>query len=505
MSALNDYLRSGKEINPGMIMYTSSLELIAKGSPRVASSIVRELRDQRTHLKLIASENYSSLPVQAAMGNLLTDKYSEGFPFHRFYAGCENVDAIEAEAAESAERLFGADHAYVQPHSGADANLCAYWAILSQRVEMPVFEEIGIRNPSDMSRDDWNRIREATHNQRLLGLDYYSGGHLTHGYRQNISAQLFDAYSYTVDKNTGLLDYDEIEHLTAEIKPLILLAGYSAYPRAIDFHRMAEIAHRHGAVFMVDMAHFAGLVAGKVFTGDYDPVQWADVVTTTTHKTLRGPRGGMILCKEEFASAVDKGCPLVLGGPLPHVMAAKAVAFEEAEKPEFREYASNIVKNARALAAACIKEGIPVATGGTDNHLMLLDVRPFGLNGRQAESLLRECGITLNRNALPFDSNGPWYTSGLRIGTPALTTLGMGEAEMEEVASLIALVLRNAHPVKLTKGERAGELSKNKAKAPEEVMAEARERVESLLGRFLLYPELDLEFLEREFSISDAR
>ena len=505
MSALNDYLRSGKEINPGMIMYTSSLELIAKGSPSVASSIVRELRDQRTHLKLIASENYSSLPVQAAMGNLLTDKYSEGFPFHRFYAGCENVDAIEAEAAESAERLFGADHAYVQPHSGADANLCAYWAILSQRVEMPLFEEIGIRNPSDMSRDDWNRIREATHNQRLLGLDYYSGGHLTHGYRQNISAQLFDAYSYTVDKNTGLLDYDEIEHLTAEIKPLILLAGYSAYPRAIDFHRMAEIAHRHGAVFMVDMAHFAGLVAGKVFTGDYDPVQWADVVTTTTHKTLRGPRGGMILCKEEFASAVDKGCPLVLGGPLPHVMAAKAVAFEEAEKPEFREYASNIVKNARALAAACIKEGIPVATGGTDNHLMLLDVRPFGLNGRQAESLLRECGITLNRNALPFDSNGPWYTSGLRIGTPALTTLGMGEAEMEEVASLIALVLRNAHPVKLTKGERAGELSKNKAKAPEEVMAEARERVESLLGRFLLYPELDLEFLEREFSISDAR
>ena len=243
----------------------------------------------------------------------------------------------------------------------------------------------------------------------------------------------------------------------------------------------------------------------QVFTGDYDPVQWADVVTTTTHKTLRGPRGGMILCKEEFASAVDKGCPLVLGGPLPHVMAAKAVAFEEAEKPEFREYASNIVKNARALAAACIKEGIPVATGGTDNHLMLLDVRPFGLNGRQAESLLRECGITLNRNALPFDSNGPWYTSGLRIGTPALTTLGMGEAEMEEVASLIALVLRNAHPVKLTKGERAGEFSKNKAKAPEEVMAEARERVESLLGRFLLYPELDLEFLEREFSISDAR
>ncbi len=503
MSALNDYINSGKAVTPEMVMYTSSLDLVSRVSPSVAGRIVRELKDQRTHLKLIASENYSSLSVQAAMGNLLTDKYSEGFPYHRFYAGCENVDAIEAEAVESAKRLFGAEHAYVQPHSGADANLCAYWAILSERVEMPSLEEMGIRNPSDMTREDWNAIREKTHNQRLLGLDYYSGGHLTHGYRQNISAQMFDAYSYTVDKETGLLDYDEIERLTAEIKPLILLAGYSAYPRAIDFHRMADIAHRYNAVFMVDMAHFAGLVAGKVFTGDYDPVAWADVVTTTTHKTLRGPRGGMILCKKEFAAAVDKGCPLVIGGPLPHVMAAKAVALEEAEKPEFRDYAASIVRNAKHLAQACVNEGIPVATGGTDNHLMLLDVRPFGLNGRQAESLLRECGITLNRNALPFDPNGPWYTSGLRIGTPALTTLGMGEAEMEEVASVIAFVLKNAHPVKLTKGEHAGELSRNKAKAPEEVMEEAKKRVISLLERFVLYPELDLAFLEKEFPLCE--
>ena len=501
MSALNDYINSGKNLNPEMMMYVSSLDLVSKVSPAVAGRIVRELRDQRTHLKLIASENYSSLSVQAAMGNLLTDKYSEGYPYHRFYAGCDNVDAVEAEAAESARRLFGAEHAYVQPHSGADANLCAYWAILSERVEMPALEGLGIKNPSDMKRADWNRIRELTHNQRLLGLDYYSGGHLTHGYRQNISAQMFDAYSYTVNKETGLLDYDEIERLTAEIKPLILLAGYSAYPRAIDFHRMADIAHKNGAVFMVDMAHFAGLVAGKVFTGDYDPVAWADVVTTTTHKTLRGPRGGMILCKNEFAEAVDKGCPLVIGGPLPHVMAAKAVALEEAERPEFRTYAAAIVENARHLAASCIKEGIPVATGGTDNHLMLLDVTPFGLNGRQAESLLRECGITLNRNALPFDPNGPWYTSGLRIGTPALTTLGMGKPEMEEVASIIALVLKNAHPVKLTKGEHAGEISRNRAKAPDEIMNEAKARVEALLGRFVLYPELDLEFLEKEFPL----
>ena len=267
---------------------------------------------------------------------------------------------------------------------------------------------------------------------------------------------------------------------------------------------MADIAHRHGAVFMVDMAHFAGLVAGKVFTGDFDPVKWADVVTTTTHKTLRGPRGGMILCKEEFAAAVDKGCPLVIGGPLPHVMAAKAIAFREAEKPEFRAYAENIVRNAHYLAEGCIAEGIPVATGGTDNHLMLLDVRPFGLNGRQAESLLRECGITLNRNALPFDSNGPWYTSGLRIGTPALTTLGMGEKEMKEISAIIALVLRNAHPVKLTKGEKAGQLSKNKAKAPDEIMKEAKDRVQKLLAAYPLYPELDLDFLETEFPLSDS-
>ena len=267
MGALADYLSSGS-VNTGMCMYVSELELVSSVSPSVAGRIVHELKDQRTHLKLIASENFSSLPVQAAMGNLLTDKYSEGFPYHRFYAGCENVDAIEAEAVEAAKTLFGAEHAYVQPHSGADANLCAYWAILNTRVQVPALEEMGVTNTSHMSTEDWNKIREATHNQRLLGLDYYSGGHLTHGYRQNISAQLFESYSYSVDRETGYLDYDAIEKQAMEIKPLILLAGYSAYPRAIDFHRMADIAHKAGAVFMVDMAHFAGLVAGKVFEGD---------------------------------------------------------------------------------------------------------------------------------------------------------------------------------------------------------------------------------------------
>ena len=505
MDVLSRYLKkAGDKATVESVNYISSLELVRRVSPETASHIVRELTDQRcNYLKLIASENFSSLSVQAAMANLLTDKYAEGYPYHRFYAGCDNIDAIEALAVEKAKELFGADHAYVQPHSGADANLCAYWAILNTRVQIPSLEEMGVTNVSSMSRSDWQKIREACHNQRLLGLDYYSGGHLTHGYRQNISAQLFDAYSYTVDEKTKLLDYDDIERKVKEIKPLILLAGYSAYPRKIDFRRMSEIAHANGAVFMVDMAHFSGLVAGGVFTDEYNPVPWADVVTSTTHKTLRGPRGGLILCKEEFRESVDKGCPLVIGGPLGHVMAAKALCFIEALSPEYKKYARRIVENAQDLALALKEEGCPVLTGGTDNHLMLVDVSGFGLNGRQAESLLRDCGITLNRNALPFDKNGPWYTSGLRLGTPALTTLNMGEEQMKEIASIIATVLRNAKPVILTKGENAGKPSRNKAKVPPAVLEEARSRVRSLLDAFPLYPELDLDFLQEEFLIAE--
>ena len=502
MSALTDYLKENNgRITDEMALYLSELDLVAKVSPSTAGRIVKELRDQRTNLKLIASENFSSLSVQAAMGNLLTDKYAEGFPFHRFYAGCDNVDEIENEAVETAKRLFGAEHAYVQPHSGADANLCAYWAILNSRIQVPTLEEMGVKNPSEMKREDWNRIRELLHNQRLLGMDYYSGGHLTHGYIQNISAQLFDAYSYSVNRETGLLDYDEIERMAKEIKPLILLAGYSAYSRKVDFKRMSEIAHSVGAVFMVDMAHFAGLVAGKVFEDEYNPVKWADVVTTTTHKTLRGPRGGMILCKEEFRESVDKGCPLVIGGPLPHVMSAKLIALREAESEEFRDYAHRIVENASAMASSFIEKGATVLTGGTENHLMLIDVSQYGLNGRQAESLLRECGITLNRNALPFDKNGAWYTSGLRIGTAAVTTLGMGKDEMDEIASVIVSVLSQAKPVILTKGEHKGEVSKNKAKVAPDVKADAKNRVENLLSRFPLYGELDLEYLEKYFPV----
>ncbi len=504
MSALIDYLdRHNNHISDETAFYLSSLDLVSKVSPFLAGKTVKELRDQRTYLKLIASENFSSLSVQAAMGNLLTDKYAEGYPYHRFYAGCDNVDDIESEAVETAKRLFGAEHAYLQPHSGADANLCAYWAILNARVQVPTLAEMGVKNPQDMKREDWNRVREILHNQRLLGMDYYSGGHLTHGYRQNISAQLFDAYSYSVDRNTGLLDYDEIERMAKEIKPLILLAGYSAYPRRINFRRLGEIAHSVGAVFMVDMAHFAGLVAGKVFTGEYEPVAWADVVTTTTHKTLRGPRGGLILCKEEFRESVDKGCPLVIGGPLPHVMGAKLVALREAESAEFREYAKKIVDNSSYLASAFTARGARILTGGTDNHLMLLDVSPYGLNGRQAESLVRECGITLNRNALPFDKNGAWYTSGLRIGTAAVTTLGMGKTEMDEIASIITKVLSSAESVVLTKGEHRGEVSRNKAKVPFEVKEDARRRVKALLDAFPLYRNLDLEALEEYFPVTE--
>jgi glycine hydroxymethyltransferase len=433
------------------------------------------------------------------MGNLLTDKYAEGFAGSRYYAGCENIDDIEIEACAQACKLFRAEHAYVQPHSGADANLIAFWAILQAKVGTPLLEEMGQTNPANMSREDWNKVRAAMGNQRMLGLDYYSGGHLTHGYRFNISAQFFDAYNYSVSRETGLLDYDELEKQAEEVKPLILLAGYSAYPRKVNFRRMKEIADKVGAVFMVDMAHFAGLVAGDVFEGDYNPMPYADVVTTTTHKTLRGPRGGVVLCKKEFAEFVDKGCPLVIGGPLPHGMGAKAVAFKEANEPEFKNYAAKVVENSKTMAQAMIDEGLKICTGGSDNHLLLIDVTGFGLNGRQAEAAVRECGITLNRNSLPFDVNGPHYTSGLRVGSPAVTSLGMGVEQMKEIAAIFKLILSNTTPKILTKGKNTGRQSKVKYDIAEGVVEEGKRRVTALLETFVLYPELDLEFLKSHF------
>ncbi|MDX9753641.1 MAG: glycine hydroxymethyltransferase [bacterium] len=486
-----------KTVDAGNLAYLASLEKVAEVSPEIAKSILQELIDQRTNLKMIASENFCSLSTQLAMGNLLTDKYSEGFPFHRFYAGCDNVDTIEDIACKEACSLFGAEHAYVQPHCGADANMVAFWSILRAKVQVPAMEKLGEENPANLSREDWNRLRVQIGEQRLLGMDLYSGGHLTHGYRLNISSHLFDCYHYGVSKETGLLDYDALEKQVNEVKPLILLAGYSAYPRAINFARLRKMADAVGAVLMVDMAHFAGLVAGGVFEGDFNPVAHAQVVTSTTHKTLRGPRGGIVLCTEEFAESVDKGCPMVMGGPLPHVMAAKAVAFKEANTPEFKAYAKKIVTNANALAQAMMQEGITVLSGGTDNHLLLIDVRPFGLNGRQAESVMRECEITLNRNALPYDTNGPWYTSGLRVGTPALTTLGMGENEMKEIASIFKLVLSNTQPALIESGKNAGQTSKAKYVIADEVKNEVKRRVQSLLNAFVLYPELDVDLMKK--------
>ena len=502
-SGVYDYIK-GKDpesLSADFIAYLSALDQVSKVSKNTASSIVKELENQRTSLKLIASENFTSLSTQFAASNLLTDNYAEGFPYHRFYAGCDNVDDIEADAVETAKRIFGAEHAFVQPHSGADANLIAFWAILTTKIEVPMLEGMEETNPANLSTDQWAKIREALGNQKLLGLNYYSGGHLTHGYRFNLSAKMFDAYTYNVNRETGILDYDKIKVIAKEVRPLILLAGYSAYPRLINFRKMKEIADRVGAVLMVDMAHFAGLVAGGVMTGDFNPFPFADVVTTTTHKTLRGPRAGLVLCKEEFKDAVDKACPLVMGGPLPHIIAAKAVALTETDTPEFKKYAHDIVDNSKALAAALQEEGLKIATGGTDNHLMLVDLGDTGINGRQGESVLRECDITCNRNALPFDVNGPWYTSGLRIGTPATTTLGMTTDDMKEIASIIAYIIKNTKPSVIKKGKNEGKLSKAKFDISDEVVANAKARVKTLVDKYPVYPELDLDFMKDHYVV----
>src|SRR3954470_16416188 len=368
--------------------YRAALEVIESVEPRIAAATRKELADQRDSLKLIASENYASPAVLLTMGTWFSDKYAEGTIGHRFYAGCQNVDTVEALAAEHARELFGSPYAYAQPHSGVDANLVAYWAILATRIEAPALADAGVRNVNDLSEAGWEELRAKLGNQRLLGMSLDAGGHLTHGFRPNISGKMFHQRSYGTDPQTGLLDYDALAQAAREFKPLILVGGYSAYPRRIDFAKLREIADEVGATLMVDMAHFAGLVAGKVFTDDEDPVPHAHVTTSTTHKSLRGPRGGLVLCTPEYAGAVDKGCPMVLGGPLSHVMAAKAVALAEARRPEFQSYAQSIADNAKSLAEGFLKRGGSLVTGGTDNHIVLLDVTGFGLTGRQAESAL---------------------------------------------------------------------------------------------------------------------
>ncbi|HEY2733193.1 MAG TPA: glycine hydroxymethyltransferase [Polyangiales bacterium] len=471
------------------VAIAAALDSIARELPEVASAILAELRDQRTKLKLIASENFASPSVLLAMGNWLSDKYAEGSIGHRFYAGCDQVDVIEARACELARALFGADHAYVQPHSGIDANLVAFWSVLSQKIEEPKLAKLGKKTVAELGAEEWETLRRELGDQKMMGMSLDAGGHLTHGFRANVSGKLFRYCSYGVNAQTGLIDYDVVRERARRERPLLLVGGYSSYPRSINFRILREIADEVGATFMVDMAHFAGLVAGRVFRGDFDPVAHAQIVTTTTHKTLRGPRGGMVLCQKSFAETIDRGCPLVLGGPLPHVMAAKAIALAQAAKPEFADYAARVVENARHLAEALIERGVRVLTGGTDNHLVMLDVRSFGLNGRQAEAALRAADLTCNRNVIPNDPNGAWYTSGLRLGSPALTSLGMGPTEMREVAEIIQRVLANSQAGH--KADRSASLVKFETEPRS--LEQAKSRVADLLARHRLYPELDLE------------
>ncbi|MBO4898079.1 MAG: serine hydroxymethyltransferase [Clostridia bacterium] len=395
------------------------IDEIRKCDPEIAEAMDNELSRQRSKIELIASENFVSPAVMQAMGTVLTNKYAEGYPGKRYYGGCEYVDVVENLARDRAKKIFGAEHANVQPHSGAQANLAVFFAALQ---------------PGDT----------------VLSMSLAHGGHLSHGSPVNISGKYFNIVPYGVSEETQTVDYDEVRRLALECKPKMILAGASAYPRALDFAKFAEIAKEVGAYLMVDMAHIAGLVAAGLHQS---PVPYADFVTTTTHKTLRGPRGGLILCREEYAKMIDKAIfPGIQGGPLMHVIASKAVCFGEALKPEFKEYQGQIVKNAAALAKGFIEEGFNLVSGGTDNHLMLLDLTNTGKTGKEVEHLLDEVNITANKNAIPFDKQSPFITSGLRVGTPAVTSRGMKEEDMREIAACISLAVKdfdkNAEEVK---------------------------------------------------------
>lgn len=387
-----------------------SFENLKKEDVDVYNAIKHELGRQQNKIELIASENFASNAVMEAMGSYMTNKYAEGYPENRYYGGCEYVDVVEKLAIERAKKIFGAEHVNVQPHSGAQANMSVYHAVL---------------NPGDT----------------VLGLNLAHGGHLTHGSKVNSSGKLYNFIAYGVKEETGLIDYDEVERLAIENKPKLIVTGASAYARIIDFKRFKEIADKVGAMLMVDMAHIAGLVAVGLHP---NPVEYADFVTTTTHKTLRGPRGGMILCKEEYEKLVDKAVfPGVQGGPLMHVIAAKAVCFKEALEPEFKNYQMQVVKNASALANSLKEKGFNLVSGGTDNHLILIDLRNKNITGKELETRLDEVGITVNKNAIPFDPEKPSIASGIRIGTPAVTTRGFKEGEMEKIANLIYETVEN--------------------------------------------------------------
>lgn len=401
----------------------SLMETLKKSDPEIAAKLDSELNRQRTKLELIASENIVSKAVLEAQGSVLTNKYAEGYPGKRYYGGCEFVDEVEQLAIDRAKKLFGAEYANVQPHSGAQANMAVFFALLQ---------------PGDT----------------VMGMNLNDGGHLTHGSPVNMSGKYFKIVPYGVTKETETIDYDALEKKAQECQPKLIVAGASAYARIIDFPRLADIAHRVGAYLMVDIAHIAGLVAA----GEHpSPVPYADVVTTTTHKTLRGPRGGMILCKDaEFGQQFNKAVfPGIQGGPLMHVIAGKAVALGEALRPEFKEYARQVKKNAAALADTLMKDGFRIVSGGTDNHLMLVDLTNKGITGKIAQNVLDEVNITANRNTIPFEPLSPFVTSGLRLGSPALTTRGFKESDMVEVGNIIALVLNSPEDEKVKEEARA--------------------------------------------------
>jgi len=418
----------------------TNLELLGKTDPVIANLIGQELQRQRSHLELIASENFTSGAVLAAQGSVLTNKYAEGLPTKRYYGGCEFIDSVEQLAIDRAKQLFGAAHANVQPHSGAQANFAVFLALLE---------------PGDT----------------IMGMDLSHGGHLTHGSPVNVSGKWFKVHHYGVNRETEQLDYDEILELAKKHQPKLLICGYSAYSRIIDFQKFRAIADEVGAYLLADIAHIAGLVA----TGHHpNPLPYCDVVTTTTHKTLRGPRGGLILTKDpELGKKLDKAVfPGNQGGPLEHVIAAKAVAFGEALRPEFKIYSGQVIANAAAMAEQLVKRGLKIVSGGTDNHLMLVDLRSVSMTGKQADQLVSGVNITANKNTVPFDPESPFVTSGLRLGTPAMTTRGMGTAEFTEISNIIAD--RLLHP------------------EDETVAVECRQRVATLCDRFPLYPHLNL-------------
>ncbi|GEN89553.1 serine hydroxymethyltransferase [Oceanobacillus sojae] len=410
------------------------MEYVKQADNEVFQAMLQEKERQQDKIELIASENFVSRAVMDAMGSILTNKYAEGYPDKRYYGGCEYVDIVEDLARERAKEIFGADHANVQPHSGSQANMAVYFTFLE---------------PGDT----------------VLGMNLNHGGHLTHGSPVNFSGGLYNFVDYGVDKETEQLDYDAVLEKAKEVKPKLIVAGASAYSRSIDFKKFREIADAVGAYLMVDMAHIAGLVA----TGHHEnPVPHADFVTTTTHKTLRGPRGGMILCKEEYAKKIDKAIfPGIQGGPLMHIIAAKAVSFKEVLSDDFKAYSGNIIDNAKALGEALQKEGIRIVSGGTDNHLLLLDVTPLNLTGKVAEKALDDVGVTTNKNTIPFDTESPFVTSGVRIGTAAVTTRGFGIEEMKEIAEIISLTLKNYED--------------------EAKLKEVKQRVQALTEKFPLY------------------